>query len=144
MQFALNTAKWAKKAAIDIEEVNRAIIFDLFASVILDTPVMEGRLRGNWLITSDNPASGIVEVSSSSPDTESKSRKDPPRGPVTTYKVNELTSFVNKMDGNDDFNVYLTNNLPYVYRVEYDGWSHAKAPEGMVRKNFIRISSNLA
>jgi len=37
----------------------------------------------------------------------------------------------------------MSNNLPYAYKIEYDGWSHTKAPKGMVRKNFIRISQNL-
>jgi hypothetical protein len=29
--------------------------------------------------------------------------------------------------------VYLTNNLPYARRIEYDGWSKVKAPQGMLR-----------
>jgi len=128
MSFSVNVAKWAKKAAVSIEEMNKAIILELFTSVILDTPVMEGRLRGNWLITSNDPASGTVDI-------------EDPGGEKTTRNVED---FVRKLHGNTDFSVYLTNNLPYAYRVEYDGWSHTKAPEGMVRKNFIRISNNLA
>jgi hypothetical protein len=128
MSFSVDVAKWAKSAKADIEEVNKAIILELFTSVILDTPVLEGRLRGNWLITSNDPATGIVEVMDSD----------------GTKTVRDVESFVRKMSGIKNFSVYLTNNMPYAYRIEYDGWSHTKAPEGMVRKNFIRITNNLA
>jgi hypothetical protein len=128
MSFSVDVAKWAKSAQSDIEEVNKAIILELFTSVILDTPVLEGRLRGNWLITSDDPSSGTVDIVDKS-------------GEKTTRNVKD---FVRRMSGKQNFSVYLTNNLPYAYRIEYDGWSHTKAPEGMVRKNFIRITNNLA
>jgi len=128
MGFAADVGKWAKGATADIEQLNKAIILELFTSVILDTPVLEGRLRGNWLITSDDPATGTVEVTD-------------PTGEKTKRNVE---NFVRAMSGTQNFSVYLTNNLPYAYRIEYDGWSKNKAPEGMVRKNFIRITNNLA
>lgn len=112
----------------EIERLNKAVILELFTSVILDTPVLEGRLRGNWLITSGNPASGTSEVTD-------------PSGSKT---VADVQAFISSLNGKKDFDVYLTNNLPYAYRIEYDGWSHTKAPEGMVRENFIRVSNNLA
>jgi hypothetical protein len=92
----------------------------------LDTPVLTGRLRGNWQISSGAPKSGTVEVTD-------------PTGTTTTAKVAEVAGKLS----NKDASVFLTNNLPYAYRIEYDGWSHTKAPEGMVRKNFIRVSQNL-
>ena len=128
MGFALDIGKWAKGAAKDIEELNKNIVLELFASVIKDTPSLTGRLRGNWLITSNNPADGTVEV----------------LDPNNTIVVGKVVDFIREIKGTKDFNIYLTNNLPYAYRIEYDGWSHTKAPAGMVRKNFIRISNNLA
>lgn len=127
MSFSAGVAKWSKDAAKEMADLHKAIIIELFTSVILDTPVLEGRLRGNWLITAKDPASGTVDIVD-------------PSGGATTQSVE---SFVRALDGTEDFDVYLTNNLPYAYRIEYDGWS-GKAPEGMVRKNFIRISQNLA
>jgi hypothetical protein len=127
MSFALDIGSWAKTAKKGIEKINKAVILELFTSVILDTPVLEGRLRGNWLISSDNPQSGEIDVLD-------------PSGAST---VQNVTSFIREIKGDRDFSVFLTNNLPYAYRIEYDGWSSTKAPEGMVRKNFIRISENL-
>ena len=128
MSFSLNVARWTKDAGKDMAELHKAIILELFKSVILDTPVLEGRLRGNWIISSDAPADGTFDVVD-------------PDGGKTTRRVDD---FVSQLDGLKNFDVFLTNNLPYAHRVEYDGWSHTKAPAGMVRKNLIRISNNLA
>ena len=127
MPFSQKVARWAYNAGQEIEALQKAIILELFTSVILDSPVLEGRLRGNWLISSGTPGEGVVDVLD-------------PTGNITTRKI---SNFVRSIDAAENYNVYLTNNLPYAYRIEYDGWSHTKAPEGMVRKNFIRISQNL-
>ena len=127
MSFALDVGQWAKSAKSDIERINKAVILELFSSVILDTPVLQGRLRGNWLISSGAPETKEINILD-------------PSGSKTVQNVGD---FVREIKGDKDFSVFLTNNLPYAYRIEYDGWSHTKAPEGMVRKNFIRISENL-
>ena len=127
MPFSQKVARWAYNAGQEIEALQKAIILELFTSVILDSPVLEGRLRGNWLISSGTPGEGVVDVLD-------------PTGNITTRKI---SNFVRSIDAAENYDVYLTNNLPYAYRIEYDGWSHTKAPEGMVRKNFIRISQNL-
>lgn len=127
MSFSLNVTQWTEKAGEDMAALHKAIILELFTSVILDTPVLEGRLRGNWIISADNPANGTFDVID-------------PDGSKTTRKVED---FVSRLENLENFNIFLTNNLPYAYRIEYDGWSHTKAPEGMVRKNLIRVSNNL-
>ena len=128
MGFGVDIGKWTQDATKEMADLNKAIILELFASVILDTPVLEGRLRGNWLISKSQPRGGTIDITD-------------PQGTKTTRKVQD---FIGKLDGAKNFSVFLTNNLPYAYRIEYDGWSHTKAPEGMVRKNFIRVSGNLA
>lgn len=125
--FSADISKWAGKAEKDFERLRRAVIIELFSSVILDTPVDEGRLRGNWQISSTSPASGVVDILD-------------PQGGKTTAKVQQLAQ--SGKIGEDQV-VFLTNNLPYAYGIEYDGRSSVKAPEGMVRKNFIRVSQNL-
>jgi hypothetical protein len=127
MSFSVDVSKWAEKAQVEIEELRKAVIIELFSSVILDTPVDTGRLRGNWQIMANNPAKGELEVTD-------------PEGRTTIKKVED---FAKGGELGQDQVVILTNNLPYAYRIEYDGWSHTKAPEGMVRKNFIRVSKNL-
>lgn len=125
-KFSADIKAWGDKALKEFDELRRAVILELFSSVILDTPVDQGRLRGNWQI-----ASTILKGELSVTD---------PQGRETIIKVE------NHLKGeklNSENVTYLTNNLPYAYRIEYDGWSHTKAPAGMVRKNFIRITQNL-
>jgi len=126
VSFAVDVSKWADKVKGEIEELRKAVILELFSSVILDTPVLTGRLRGNWII------------SSGAPDTKTVSVTDP-NGATTIRNVEGFVAGLKQ----EQSRVFLTNSLPYAYRIEYDGWSHTKAPEGMVRKNFIRISQNL-
>lgn len=124
--FGLDVAKWGDKVMREFEELRKAVVIELFSSVVLDTPVDEGRLRGNWTISNGTPNTETFEVTD-------------PSGQVTIGKIR--THAENIPSG--DVSVFLANNLPYAYRIEYDGWSHTKAPAGMVRKNFIRISDNL-
>jgi len=126
MRFEAGIVRWVNKTLNRTEALRKATILELFVSTILDTPVDEGRLRGNWQISSGSPKSGTLEVMD-------------PTGATTVKKVEDFVRGLSP----EKSAVFLTNNLPYAYRVEYDGWSHTKAPAGMVRKNFIRVSQNL-
>lgn len=127
MDFAKDISRWTNKAEKEFEELRRAVIIELFSSVILDTPVDQGRLRGNWQISATSPLTGEVDILD-------------PSGGKTTANVQQLAG---KGEVGKDQAVFLTNNLPYAYAIEYDGGSPKKAPQGMVRKNFIRVSQNL-
>lgn len=140
--FSLKINEYVESSLQEIEETHGSIILELFTGVILDSPVLEGRLRGNWIMTEQSPAGGNVESVGTTYESESKNKEEGVRGKLTAAKFNEVANHINKLDLRKDFKVYLTNNLPYAYRIEYDGWS-GKAPEGMVRKNFARIIQNL-
>ncbi len=98
----------------------RAVFLSLFSAVIKDTPVLTGRLRANWQFGKDSIPDGTVD-----------SVTDPTPGVATQVAAN-----VDDKDGK----VYLANGLPYVNRIEYEGHSAHKAPEGMVRKNLTRVA----
>ena len=99
-------------------DIFRAVYIRLFSAVIRDTPVDTGRARGNWQISSSGPAAGQKETND-------------PSGGIT---IGMVTSF--RLDKGRV--VYLTNNLPYINRLEYDAWSK-QAPGGMVRRNVTRF-----
>jgi hypothetical protein len=140
MNFAVDVGKWAQQTRTNVEDLRKATILGLFSSVIKDTPVgndsdwkhpappgyVGGRLRGNWQISNGAPKSGTLEVTD-------------PNGGTTIAKVQDHVANLSEREEA----VFLTNNLPYAYRVEYEGWSHTKAPEGMVRKNFVLVTQNL-
>ena len=120
MSFAKDFERFAKLTNASLDETGRAIVLELFGSVIKDTPVDTGRARGNWQTSMDSPATGEID------------RKG--EGPALAEVSQQAASFgAGKV-------IYLTNNLPYIYRLEYLGWSQ-QSPDGMARKNVARIQS---
>lgn len=104
------------------KEIFQGVYIRLFSAVILDTPVDTGRARGNWQISTTAPATGEVYNNDRS-------------GRSAIALVNSFKIKNNRV-------VYLTNNLPYINRLEFDGHSK-QAPAGMVRKNVTRFEKLL-
>ena len=130
MSFSSDVHRIAKDMGVRAETLAEASVVELFTSVIRDTPVDEGRLRGNWQTTENSPATGELDR-----------MDDKNEGGAVEYEVN--------LNVNGVGTFYLTNNLPYAQRVEFGGYSSGpnttsgfsnKAPRGMVRKNAKRIN----
>ena len=123
MSFSQQIAGFSQSTITKLQRTRRGVILKLFSAVILDTPVLTGRLRGAWKTTEGAPAEGdrgeVVDPSGALP-------------------IAEAAAAVAKSEG--DIPVYLTNNLPYAARIEFEGWSHTKAPQGMVRRNVARFN----
>jgi hypothetical protein len=107
-------------------DFKRGVLLKLFGAVVKDTPVLTGRLRANWLFSQDAPMEGSSLAANQTDDPT----------PIITEGVQSIK------DGDGEY--FLTNNLPYANRIEYEGWSSVKAPAGMVRKNLVRIARILA
>ncbi|MBS9781511.1 MAG: HK97 gp10 family phage protein [Gammaproteobacteria bacterium] len=99
--------KLLKKVAL----VRKDVAVQLFTDIIEDTPVDTGRAKGNWYASLN--------------------------APIRAIGVHDSLSAVAKMNYGTDEDIYLTNNLPYIVRLEY-GYSK-KSPQGMVRKNVARF-----
>jgi hypothetical protein len=123
VSFADDVQGFAAKAGKSVDETMRAIALELFSSTIKDTPVDTGRARGNWQTTIGAPATGEVDRLGEG------------------EAVKEVSATVADFSGGKV--IYLSNNLPYIYRLEYDGWSD-QAPGGMLRKNVARIQQIVA
>jgi hypothetical protein len=105
--------------------IYRKIALDVHRGVVMESPVLEGHLRGNW-----NVALNRVDKTSG---------KDPdPSGAKTIADGRAVTTGADWTD-----EIYISNNLPYAARIEYEQWSK-KAPEGMVRVTLKRIQQELA
>lgn len=122
MSFSNDLASFEAKTQENMIKVIRYSAFDLFSSIVFQTPVDKGVLRNNW----------YAEVNTPSAETTSKA------APVGTATVGRINDVLKKVDLEDI--IYLTNNLPYSVPIEYDGHS-AKAPDGMVRVNTARWQS---
>ena len=92
----------------------RAVTIGVFSSVIKMTPVDTGRAKGNWQCTIGSPANGTNQLADS-------------EGAMIATVPNPAGS-----------KVYLTNNLPYIQKLEY-GHS-TQAPSGMVRVSIDRFA----
>jgi hypothetical protein len=101
----------------------RGVLLELFAAVIKDTPVLTGRLRANWTFSKGHPPAVFREGVDDS--------------------TAAMTAGVNANVDDKDASYYLANSMPYCNRIEYLGHSKSKAPQGMVRKNMIRITNLL-
>lgn len=127
MSFALQIGRWSQKTMAKQDTVRRAVILKLFSAIIKDTPVLTGRLRGSWQCSIGHPDLTVL----------------PPKGnhsgAAPVAKVVDAAQASKPTD-----TVILSNALPYVARIEYEGWSHTKAPAGMVRKNVARFRQLLS
>lgn len=108
MSFASDLANYAKKTKLGIDKAVVAINAQITTDIIENTPADTGRAKGNWFASFE---------ASSNETTES-----------THSQLNDALAKANNSAGKV---FYLTNNLPYINRLEY-GWSK-QAPSGMVR-----------
>ncbi len=122
MSFSIEIQKWGAKTSAKVQRMRRGITLKLFSAVIMDTPVDTGRLRGNWRISEEQPL------------LQTRETVDKSGGPT----INESSELIQATSG--DGSIFLSNSLPYAARIEFDGHSHTKAPEGMVRKNVARFN----
>lgn len=104
--------RWRDKVERRMETAVRKIAIDVFTRVILRTPVLSGRARGNWQVAIGNLPTGTLEL-------------DDKDGSITIGKVEAETLGLKAGES-----IYLVNNLPYIYRLE-TGYSD-QAPAGMV------------
>ena len=102
------------KAMAQSEAKIKKAFIGLSTDIIMDTPVLSGRLRNNWMVSVNQGSNQTTNETS-----------------------NQAIGRVNAIKFKLGDTLYLTNNLPYAKRIEFDNWS-AKAPAGMVRKNIIR------
>ena len=124
LKFKASLKKFGQQTRDNAEIIFKKIAFDLDQAVVLDTPVDTGRARGNWYPTINAPSKEL---------TNDKKRYSKTGGAVVG-KINETINTAQLGD-----TVWLTNNLPYINRLE-DGYSQ-KAPEGMVGINLLRVQA---
>lgn len=118
--FNLDLEKFGKVTERQAEQIFRKIALDLDTSIVLDTPVDEGRARGNWYPSINSPSNASDEDSIG----ESKS-------------LGRLSSVVARAKLGEI--IWMTNNLPYILPLE--NGSSQQAPDGMVDVNVERAAA---
>lgn len=119
MSFEDDIRRASAKITARHDAIVRGTTIALFNAVIMDTPVLDGRLRGDWQTSVGQPA------------TDENGRVDT----VGSASMAEVTANTPQGAGQE---TYLTNNMPYCEKIE-NGSSKKKAPQGMVRRNVDRF-----
>ena len=130
--------KWADKAKVGVDRVIRASALDITTAAIKRTPV------GNPTLWKSKPPVGYVGgqacgnwfASINTPNTKSTNAIDKD-GAAT---IANAQAAIEDAPGNI---LYITNNLPYIFRLEYQGWS-TQAPVGMVRVSVLEFNNALS
>jgi hypothetical protein len=132
--FSQNMRRWANKVDAGLDEVVNSVCLQLSTSIIKRTPVgnpslwqskppkgyVGGAARGNWIPSIGQPSFmyDAKNIDSSGQDS-----------------ISATAAVASGAAGNV---FYLVNNLPYIGRLEYQGWS-TQAPVGMVRVSVIEV-----
>lgn len=122
MGLASDVRRFAVKAGDSEDRIVRAVSLSLFNGIIRDTPVKDGRLRGDWQTTVGQPASAE-------------------NGRVDKSGKAAMAEVVAKTPAGAGQETYISNSMPYAEFIENGG--SQKAPEGMVKRNMDRIERNL-
>jgi hypothetical protein len=121
VSFELEIEKFANEAMSAVENTRRIFIGNLCIRIIDRTPVLSGHLKGNW-----QPSIGAPET-----DEVPRASKD------GAYVKRLALDVLNRLTGDETF--YFSNNAPYVLRIEYEGHSSVKAPDGMARISLAEV-----
>jgi hypothetical protein len=123
MTLAMDIRAFAEKAGKNANQKVQKICLDLVSGIVLKTPVDTGRARANWQTSIGNPLNSTIETT------------DPGGGKTISAAISDTS----KASGNI---FWITNNLPYIYRLEYEGWSK-QAPRGMARLTIEEVRRQL-
>ena len=113
-QFAKDMRRQAADIPPNVADHKRRIAIAASTNLIIATPVDTGRARGNWRVGIGRPITsptGNLDRSGSA-------------------TINQNT--FNIQGSPDDADIFISNNLPYIQRLN-DGYS-AQAPAGFVEK----------
>tara|TARA_R110002153_G_scaffold112409_3_gene254463 strand:- start:566 stop:1003 length:438 start_codon:yes stop_codon:yes gene_type:complete len=121
--FEDDLRKFEAKTNRKLTQLGRKVALELFKRVIYKTPVDTGRARANWQVTIGAQASGTIAI-------------DDTNGGATMSKATAASAGFKAGD-----TIYLTNNLPYIRKLEEGGYPDGpktvggfsrQAPAGMV------------
>ena len=130
MSFSADIARYAKKVGLETDEAVVAVCSRLTTLVIEKTPVDSGRARGNYYASIDSYSSATSDSR-----TESEAVAD------GLSKARQASGKI----------FTLTNNLPYILKLEYGLYSgngprtingfSTQAPAGMARTSIAELKN---
>lgn len=125
----------------DSQLIVRATAFAMFSAIIEGTPVATGRARNNWFLTIGSPSRRVRgRLKNSKAGKKISKAFGKKAGKESSAKsFQSLNGMPNNIAG---MRMFLTNNLPYVHGLEYEGRS-SQAKLGWARRAIKRTRINL-
>lgn len=117
-QFSSRMARIASNVAEHADQAVRKAALACDQAVVTSTPVDTGRARANWIPALDVASSDVLDAPESP-------------GVAAQQAIDAAQSVAAGYDGDRHASIHITNNLPYIERLN-DGWS-AQAPAGFVQ-----------
>lgn len=114
-EFSRRMGDLATRVAKNADRTVRKAALAADQAVVMQTPVDTGRARANWIAALDAPADEAV------------SSEDKSGGKAMKQAAGVVASY----DGDRNTAIHITNNLPYIQRL--DEGSSYQAPAGFVR-----------
>ncbi len=109
-EFELALSQFAKQAGEDADKAVRRVVLDVGRRIIERSPVDTGRFRSNWFFSTGTPSTSITQ--------DTTSREVRGMGDLTDAKAGGV--------------FYISNNLPYAYRLEVRGATKAANARGEI------------
>lgn len=128
--FAASIAAFAESTKGRIRMVAIESIIGFMDRVVQRSPVDTGLFRGNWQVRVNAKPSGPIE----------RLDKQPLGSPMGVGERGAARANLSALVLGD--HVWVTNELPYAQRLEYEGWSN-QAPNGQLRLARIEWSQIL-
>lgn len=131
--YAVDISKFVEKTGLKLGLIMRKLAMQALRGVVMKTPVLTGRLRGNWRV-----GLNVIDLTTDWLLKDKVGQNTIARGEAI---INLSTGrdakgrFTQKMT---DLAIFITNNLPYALKIE-DGGSPVKAPEGMLKITFQEV-----
>lgn len=116
--FQLDIAAFSRKAEAQMDRKVREVCFEMSARIIQKTPVDTGRARANWIASIGSPSTAVTDS------------MDKIGSATLANAMSVAKGAVGKV-------FWLSNNLPYIEKLEYG--SSKQAPQGMVRVTMIEM-----
>lgn len=101
----------------------KELLVEISDRLVMKSPVDKGRFINNWMV-----GNGAIDTTTNENTTEKNAAILKNSLEINSIKINGQT-------------IYITNSLPYAYRLEYEGWSKVKTPAGMVRVTLAELNS---
>ena len=135
-QFEAEMLRWALQHVPAIgKEVHAGVTEAVYNGIVMKTPVLSGRARGNWYPSVGSPSDRVGEhVAGVSVTGEAVTAEEKGRAKAVTDKLEGLDLGVQS--------AYITNNLDYILRLE-DGYSPKAPPNAMVQQTIINTLDGL-